>query len=245
MLLAKESIAEFFRITYRAGSSVGQNQEGAYDLKIKGIANFLGILKIDKLVKEIPAGADVNIDLSETRLVGMTYMEYLVDYLRMQKETGGNVVIRGLDAHVSYSTHNRALKISLNNAAPKLSPRQVRLQNLANEQDYSFNYKVEWDTHYLKKFHFFEIRPIERKSNSLKGTFKDINMSWEISDVTFNEGDAFSAETFNTTLMVLKINKEIPVFTMEKEGLFEKIFDRVMAFTGFKGVGSDPDRDAA
>ena len=236
MLLAKESIGQFFRMTYRAGSTVSQNQDGSYDLKIKGIANFLGILKVDHLIKEIPAGADVNINLAETRLVGMTYMEYLVDYLRMQKETGGKVVIKGLDSHVSYSTHNRALKISLNNAAPKLSPRQIRLQNIANENDYSFNYKVEWDTNYLKKFHFFEIRPIERKSNSLNGTFEEINMSWEISDVTFNEGDAFSAETFNTSLMVLKLNKQIPVFTMEKEGLFEKIFDRVMAFTGFKDI---------
>ena len=239
MLLAKEPIAQFFRMTYRAGSSVDQNQEGWYDVKIKGIANFLGILKIDKLIKAIPAGVDVNIDLTETRLVGMSYMEYLVDFLRMQKETGGNVVITGLDSHVSYSTHNRALKISLNNAAPKLSPRQIRLQNLAAEKDYSFNSKVEWNTHYLKKFHFFEIRPIERKSNSLKGSFKDINMSWEISDVTFNEGDAFSAETFNTTMMVLTLNKKIPLFAMEKEGLFEKIFDRVMALTGFKDIDFD------
>lgn len=236
MLLAKEPIGQFFKMIYRADSCVEENHEGGYDLKIKGIANFLGILKIDKLVKQIPSGANVNIDLSQTRLVGMTYMEYLVDYLRMQKDTGGNVVIKGLDSHVSYSTHNRALKISLNNAAPKLSPRQIRLQNLANEKDYSYNPRVEWDTLFLKKFHFFEIRPIERKSNTLKGVFKKINMSWEISDVTFNEGDAFSAETFNTTLMVLKINREIPVFAMEKEGRLEKIFDRVMALTGFKDI---------
>lgn len=236
MLLAKEPISQFFKMIYRAGSRVEENPDGSYDLKIKGIANFLGILKVDSLVKTIPAGVNVNIDLSETRLVGMTYMEYLVDYLRMQKDSGGEVVIKGLDAHVSYSTHNRALKISLNNAAPKLSPRQIRLQNLANEKDYLFNNKVEWDTSYLKRFHFFEIRPIERKSNALKGSFDESNMSWEISDVTFNEGDAFSAETFNTTLMVLKLNKPIPVFTMEKEGLFEKIFDRVMALTGYKDI---------
>ena len=61
-------------------------------------------------------------------------------------------------------------------------------------------------------------------------------MSWEIADVTFSEGAAFTAETFNTTLMVLKLNKKIPVFTMEKEGVFEKIFDRVMAFTGYKDI---------
>ena len=236
MLLAKEPIGQFFKLIYSGGSRVEENPDGSYDLKIKGIANFLGILKVDTLVNTIPSGVNVNIDLSETRLVGMTYMEYLVDYLRVQKDSGGNVVIKGLDTHVSYSTHNRALKISLNNAAPKLSPRQLRLQTLANERDFLFNNQVEWDTSYLKKFHFFEIRPIERKSNTLKGRFEEINMSWEISDVTFNEGDAFSAETFNTTLMVLKINKPIPVFAMEKEGLFEKIFDRVMAFTGFKDI---------
>ena len=236
MLLAKEPIDQFFRLIYKGGSRVEENPDGSYDLKIKGIANFLGVLKVDTLVKTIPSGVNVNIDLSETRLVGMTYMEYLVDYLRVQKDSGGNVVIKGLDTHVSYSTHNRALKVSLNNAAPKLSPRQLRLQTLANERDFLFNNQVEWDTSYLKKFHFFEIRPIERKSNTLKGRFEEINMSWEISDVTFNEGDAFSAETFNTTLMVLKINKPIPVFAMEKEGLFEKIFDRVMAFTGFKDI---------
>ena len=236
MLLAKVPISQFFKMIYRSGSDLEVSPDGNYEVKIKGIANFLGVLKLDKLTKKIPSWVNVTFDLSETRLVGMTYMEYLVDYLRMQKDTGGNVVIQGLESHVSYSTHNRALKISLNNTTPELSPRQVRLQHLANDKNYVFNPQVEWNTNYLKKFHFFEIRPIERKSNTVKGSFEDKNMSWEIFDVTFNEGDAFSAETFNTTLMVLKINREIPIFAMEKEGVFEKIFDRVMAFTGFKDI---------
>ena len=236
MLLAKVPITQFFKMIYSSGSILEEKPENTYDLNIKGIANFLGILQIDKLVKKIPSGAHVNIDLSETRLVGMTYMDYLVDYLKMQKDSGGNVVIKGLDSHVSYSTYNRALKISLNNTLPKLSPRQIRLQNLADQRDYAFHHQVDWNTTYLKKFHFFEIRPIERKSNRLSGTFNETEISWEIFDVTFNEGEAFSAETFNTTLMVLKLNKEIPHFTMEKEGVFEKIFDRVMALTGYKDV---------
>ncbi len=236
MLLAKVSIPQFFKMIYKSGSNLVKKPDGSYDLKIKGIANFLGILKIDKLVAQIPSGADVNIDLSETRLIGITYMDYLVDYLKMQKDTGGKVLLKGLDSHVSSSTYNKALKISLNSSAAKLSPRQTRLQNLATEKDYQYTKKVDWNTSYLKNFHFFEIRPIERKSNCIKGTFKDLDVSWEIADVTFNEGAAFTAETFNTTLMILKLNKKIPVFSMEKEGLFEKIFDRVMAFTGHKDV---------
>ncbi|MGB0779801.1 MAG: SulP family inorganic anion transporter [Flavobacteriaceae bacterium] len=236
MLLAGVAIPQFFRMVYKSGSEVLALPDGSYNLNIKGIANFLGIMRVNKLVAQIPSGADVTIDLSNTRLVGMTYMDYLVDFLRAQKDAGGNVVITGLDSHVSSSTHNRALKISLNQTVEKLSPRQVRLQNLANENDYQYARKVDWNTSYLKKFHFFEIRPIERKSNCLRGSFKDLEVSWEISDVTFSDGAAFSAETFYTTVMVLKLNKKMPVFAMEKEGLFEKIFDRVIALTGHKDI---------
>ena len=236
MLLARLSIPQFFKMVYRSGSDLLENPDGSYVLKIKGIANFLGVLNADKLVAQIPSGADVNIDLSETRLVGMTFMDYIVEYLKMQRDTGGNVFITGLDSHVSSSTYNRALKISLTSSAAKLSPRQIRLQNLANERDYQYTSQVDWDTTYLKKFHFFEIRPIERKSNCLRGTFKELNISWEIADVSFNEGQAFTAETFNMTLMTLKLNKNIPVFTMEREGVLEKIFDRLMAFTGYKDI---------
>ena len=236
MLLAGVAVPQFFRMIYKSGSEVLALPDGSYNLNIKGIANFLGIIQVNKLVGQIPSGADVTIDLSNTRLVGMTYMDYLVDFLRAQKDAGGNVVITGLDSHVSSSTHNRALKISLNQAVEKLSPRQVRLQNLANENDYQYTRKVDWNTSYLKKFHFFEIRPIERKSNCLRGSFKDLDVSWEISDVTFSDGAAFSAETFYTTVMVLKLNKKMPVFAMEREGLFEKIFDRVIALTGHKDI---------
>ncbi|MEP0986150.1 SulP family inorganic anion transporter [Ekhidna sp.] len=235
MLLARMSIPEFFNMIYRSRTKLIKRPDGGFDLKISGIGNFLGILKIDKLVAQIPSGADVNIDLSETRLVGMTYMDYLVEFLKMQRDTGGKVFITGLDSHVSSSSYNRALKISLTSSA-KLSHRQKRLRNLATRNDYQYSSQVDWNTTYLKEFHFFEIRPIERKSNSLKGVYKDLNVSWEISDVTFNEGQAFTAETFNATLMVLKLNKKVPVFTLEKEGVFERFFDRVMAFTGYKDI---------
>ncbi|MDG2484165.1 MAG: SulP family inorganic anion transporter [Flavobacteriaceae bacterium] len=236
MLLARVSIAQFFKMVYHPRTKLLKRQDGSFDLKIRGIANFLGILKANKLVAQIPPGADVNIDLSETRLVGITYMDFLVEFLKTQRASGGKAFITGLDAHVSSSTYNRALKISLTSSASKLSQRQKRLRNLATERDYQYTSQVDWDTVYLKKFHFFEIRPIERKYNCLKGTFEGLDVSWEIADVTFNEGQAFTAETFNTTMMVLKLNKKIPVFAMEKEGVLGKIFDRVVALTGYKDI---------
>ena len=75
MLLARVSIPRFFKLVFRSGSSLVSNSENDYYLKIKGVANFLSVFGINNLVSKIPSGADVKIDLSQTRLVGMTYMD--------------------------------------------------------------------------------------------------------------------------------------------------------------------------
>lgn len=236
MFLARLSISDFFNMVYKSRTKLIEHPDGHFDLKVRGVANFLGILKVNKLLAQIPSGANVNIDLTKTRLVGMTYMDNLIEYVKMQKDTGGSVIIAGLDSHVSSSTHQSALRINLTHSATQLTERQKRLRNLALENSYQYTRQVDLNTTYLTNFHFFEIRPIERKYNCLQGEFKDLDVVWEIVDVAFNEGQAFTAETFHTTLMVLKLNNKIPVFTMEKERAFEKIFDRVMAFTGYKDI---------
>ena len=221
---------------YSARTCLISLPDGNLSLKIRGIGNFLGIIKIDKLVSQIPEGANVNVDLSETRLVDMAYMDYLVEFIKKQRESGGKANISGLDAHISSSPYNRALKFIVTDASIRLTHRQKRLRNLATERDYTYSSEVNWQTSYLKQFHFFEIRPIERKYNCLNGSFKELNVSWEIADVMFNEGQTFTAETFNTTLMVLKLNRKLPIFTMEKEKAYERLFDRVIALTGYKDI---------
>ena len=48
----------------------------------------------------------INIDLSGTRLVGITHMDYIIDFLKMQKDTGGNVIIRGLGSRIVIVTQS-------------------------------------------------------------------------------------------------------------------------------------------
>ena len=57
MLLAKVPIAQFLKMIYSSGSQLEEKPENTYDLNIKGIANFLGILQIDKLVKDSVRGS--------------------------------------------------------------------------------------------------------------------------------------------------------------------------------------------
>ena len=64
VLLAGVSIPQFFRMVYRSGTELVKLPDGTFDLKIRGIANFLSILKVNKLTAQIPSGANVKIDLT-------------------------------------------------------------------------------------------------------------------------------------------------------------------------------------
>ena len=239
IMLSRMPFTQFFKEIFSNKTNILFSKEGDAALEIVGIANFLKIPMISKLTSMISPGSNVTIDLSKTRLVGMTFMEYLVDFLKMHQGTGGTVTIKGLDQHVSSSKHSNALKISLHDFAAKLSPRQIRMENIASENGFQYTSNVDWDTSYLKDFHFFESRQLERKANCIQGEIESNKMNWEITDVTFSEGAAFTAEVFNSTVMVLKLNMQIPDFSLERERAFEKLFDRVMAFSGFKDIDFD------
>ena len=236
ILLARLPISKFFSLSANSDTNMMIDKEGTHHIKVKGVANFLSIHKFMSLVKDIPSGRNLHIDLSDTRLVGLTYQDNLFEYIDNYRSEGGTVIISGIDNHVSSSNHRKALKISLDNKQVQLSPRQTRLQTLAQENKYTFDILPDQDTQELRRFKFFELRPIERKSNVLSGRFESTDNNWEIADIIFNEGASFTAEVFYSTLMTIKINNEIPKFMMEKEGFVEKLFDRVMAFTGYKDI---------
>jgi len=233
MLLAKVGFFPFFRMIFKSGSKIYARDDGSYDVKIRGIANFLSVLQVNKLLDTVPIGKVVRLDLSKTKLVDLSLMEDLIEYKRVHDAIGGNVTITGLDQHWASSSHNRALKITVGPRKKPVTQRQIQLQKLAISNGWSFQREVDWDTSYLRNFSFFESRPIERKSNAIRGINKKHNANWEIADITFDEGAMLSLEVFHSTVQLVRLNREIPKFSIEKEGLFDKIFDRVKALSGY------------
>ncbi len=236
MLLAKVGFLSFFQKIYKSGSKVSLLENGTYDVKLKGVTNFLFALKLDKLLEEIPHGSKVRIDLTKSRLVDLSIMENLIEFKRIHDNDGGDVKIIGLDNHVSSTSHNRALKIITGHVKKRITKRQIRLQKMAIANGWSFEREVDWNTSYFRNFHFFDSRPIEMKSNSLQGMDVKNNAHWEIADIVFDEGAMLALEVYQTTVQVVRLSSPIPKFIMDKEGFFEKIFHRVKVFSG---VNSD------
>ena len=231
MLLAKVGFISFFKMIYRSGSKLTQLDNGTYVVRLKGIANFLYALKLDKLLEKIPDGSMVRINMSQTRLVDLSIMENLLEYKREQENNGGSVKLVGLDSHVASSNHVRALKIINGGVNKRITKRQIRLQKIAIVNGWSFDRDVDWNTSYLSNFHFFDSRPIERKSNSLQGKDLENNAQWEIADIVFDEGAMLALEVYQTTVQVVHLPSPIPSFIIDKEGIFDKIFERVRALS--------------
>lgn len=235
MLLAKVGFTSFFRKIYKSGSKVYRLENGTYDIKLKGITNFLYALQLDKLLENIPIGSTIRVDMSQTRLVDLTIMENLIEFKRMHDNNGGDVKLIGLDNHVASTSHNRALKIITGRLKKRITQRQIRLQKMAIANGWSFDREVDWNTSYLRNFHFFDSRPIEMKSNSLQGQDAGNSAHWEIADIVFDEGALLALEVYQTTVQVVRMPYSIPRFIIDKEGLFEKVFNRVKVFSGAKG----------
>lgn len=233
MLVAKVGFRPFFDMIYKSGTKIFERENGLYDVKLKGIANFLSVLELNKLLETIPNGSVVRLDMSKTKLVDLSMMENVIEYKRVHDSQGGNITITGLDHHWSSSSHNRAMKVIVGPRRRRITKRQIQLQKIANKMGWSFEREVDWNTSYLRNFRFFESRPIERKTNAIRGKDSRHDVSWEIADIVFDEGAMLSLEIFHTTVQLIRLNKDIPRFSIEREGPFDKIFDRVKAISGY------------
>jgi len=218
-LLAKVSVPVFFKMIFFSGSNLFAQKDGSYDLKIKGIANFLTALSLEKLFGLIPSGTKVRIDLSEARLVDLSIQENLHEFQRLHNAEGGEVEIEGLQEHISSTSHKLGLKV-LTKSAHRLTAREMRLQELAKSHEWHFAAEPESDSEFYESFYFFKSRPLERMTDLVSS--KDSGMEWEICDVCFDEGAYMASEAYKITLGCIRLNRVIPKFTIEQKGLFDR-----------------------
>ena len=75
--------------------------------------------------------------------------------------------------------------------------------------------------------------------NVIASEFTDTGVDWQISDIVFDEGAMHSREVYKTTVQLLHLPKPIPTFVLEQEGIFDKLFDKVLSFTTHKDIDFD------
>ncbi len=222
LLLARVPVSRFFQMIFSPGSNLFLRSDGGYDLNIRGIANFLGAIKIDNLLKQIPSGSEVAINLAGARLVDSSILEKLYEFERSHNSLGGKVEIGGLDNHISSASTKLGLKF-LTEKEHRITHRERSIKEIAER--YNWRFDAGPDTHFsdYEPFYFFQSRPIEYKTNCISA--QDEEMEWEITDVTFEEGAYLAYEEYRTTLGLIRLPYDIPKFTIERKEFLSKVID--------------------
>ncbi len=202
------------------------SDENKIILKVKGISNFSNVLNLTKQLEEIGYGKDVIIDFSQARLVDHSVLEILKDWDDKNANNGGTFDIIGLDMHVTTSRHPLSLHVLPPKSSLFLSKRQQRLKDLSAKNKWTFDPNVVWSKSRFRKFMLFESRPIEFSKNKIKGEMPDVNIHWEICDITFDEGAFLATEVHHTTVVLVSMEQyDLPKFEIEKEGWLQRILD--------------------
>lgn len=235
MLLVRMPVKVFIRSIIKPSIQKFQESNQHYLVKMAGIASFTTLLRLKSELDLLPEKSVVDIDLSDTNIVDLTVMEYLDEFAEKYIESGGDCHILGLDLHQSSSDHPHAMRIHLPpNKIYSLTRRQRELSTLAETQGWLFEPQVFWgSTRTLRNFQFFDSRPVEYRNNILRGDYPRLDMHWEIFDITFQEGALLAAETYRTTVQMIHVKKKLPVFTLERE----EVLDRMMSLAGYEESG--------
>lgn len=229
LLLSRMTIRVFIDKIINSGTNLVKRSNGQYVLKLRGIANFTGLLKITQLIDQIPKGANVIVDLSGSRLVGHTVLENLYNFKTLHAYSGGNVDIVGLENHLSSSRNVLAMQLNLDRQV-KRTRRQRMLEEMASNYGYSYKQSEPEDPAYFQSFYFFKTRPVEKESNII--TNDNSNMRLELIDITFEESVFHIQEEYDTTVGLLRLPFKIPKFTIEQKGFL----DRFLPLAGHKDI---------
>ena len=231
-IIINKSLSLFARNVLKPNVLMFQEEEnGTYYLSVKHFCSFLNFYRLKEKLNAIPEDQDVVIDFSLCKFVDHTVMENLHNYSDLFAKRGGHFEIVGLDMHDTDSEHPFALRRLL--PVPKiiknsLTRRQTNIEDLAKNYSLIYNSEKQKNTLFLNSFHFFRTKSINHIYNQLK-TKNDV---LTIFDIEFSEGEFIAKEVVRTTMLHITLEKQIPEFTLDREGLLEKFY----AFAGFKDI---------
>ena len=205
-------------------------EDGKYFVSVDNFSSFLNFTKLKSKLNQIPENEEVIIDFSMCDFVDHSVMENMNSYAETFKRKGGHLEVIGLDNYSTRSEHPFALRKNIPDfIKPKkgvLTKRQKSLQKIGTELDWNYVQLQEEGITEIPTFGYFKTRQINKVSNIIS------NGKCSLFDVEFSEGEMIAKQVIRASMFYIKLDKEIPDFTLDKEGVFEYIYH----FAGFKDI---------
>ena len=213
-------------------------KEGAiYYVSVKNFSSFLNYTKLKSKLNQIPETEEAIIDFSMCDFVDDSVMENMNNYAQTFARKGGHLEVIGLDDSKSVSDHPFALRKiipkQMNQFTKVLTKRQKSIEIISKEMHWKYDAFSAQEMAELPTFGYFKTREINKVSNVLS------NEDCTIFDAHFSEGELIAKQVIKATMLHIHTKKDIPDFTLDKEGIFEYI----LHFAGYKDIDIDEHPD--
>lgn len=215
---------EFIRLALKPEIEATQFEHTKeYYIRTKGILNFLNILRLKTVLRKVPSGQHLILDISRSNIVDYTILEYLHNDAEKYDIVADGFDLVGLDVHETSSKHPNSLHVLRRDKRTRRTKRQQALEAIALQLTGRFLPETSWDIANYQQFEFFKTRPIEYKINTTKGHYHNGDILWESCDLIFDEGALFASQEYHTSIIYIQLPKSIPNFVLEEEGWLDKL----------------------
>ena len=231
-IIINKNISLFFKNALKPNVLMFKEDE-TYYVSVKNFSSFLNYIKLKSKLNQIPETEEAIIDFSMCDFVDNSVMENMSNYAETFTRNGGDFEVIGLDDSKSISDHPFALRKII----PKqiktinrvLTKRQNSIEKISTEMHWKYDAFSDQEMKELPTFGYFKNRRLKKVSNVLS------NGDCTIFDIQFSEGEMIAKQVIKATMLHIHSEKDIPFFTLDKEGIFEYILD----FAGYKDIDID------
>ncbi len=187
-------------------------------IQIRGISNFLSVIKLNKTLRQINPETPVIVDFGGAKLIDSTILDLIYEH-KDKYYSNGEFQILGLDIHRTSSHHPHSIHVLEKPLQKRLTNRQNEILQYAQNHHFDYRAEIDWNVSRLRKFVYFDQKIIEYKRNTIKGRFDIMDIKWDCMDITYNEGVLLAAEEHNITVMIVKLPFNVADFTISKDDI--------------------------
>jgi MFS superfamily sulfate permease-like transporter len=201
-----------------------ENETLNYYVGIIHFCTFLNFHKLKSKLDKIPQNERAVVDFSLCSFVDHTVQESLQNYEELFDRKGGALEIIGLDIHDTDSSHPFAVRTlrpikKLRVFGGGRTKRQLQLDALAHEKGWVYKEAIAAQKRVLRDHPVYQTTSVERVYNLIEGPNKQLSLF----DINYSEGAFIAKENIQTTLLRVQLEREIPVFSFDRELLLEKL----------------------
>lgn len=201
-----------------------ESETQSYYVGVIHFCTFLNFYKLKNKLDKIPQHEKALVDFSLCSFVDHTVQESLHNYEELFDRKGGSLEVIGLDIHNADSSHPFAIRTlrplhKIQVFGLGQTKRQQQLMSLAKDKNWSYEEVPETQKHLLRGHLTYQTSSVEHMYNLLSSPTNTVRLF----DIKYSEGVFIAKESVQTSLLYVRLEKKIPVFSIDREMLLEKL----------------------